>query len=164
MKTPPMWPMLTWESCLFGVSPFGEFKTADDVPLLIVERSPFRKYRLTLSYFLRILIEGDSCARTTPPVFITICAAGVCGGMEVFMMINTNLLVPMTEANQNFSKVVRIVDESGYAVILKNNKPRYMIVDFSEYDEIVAARKAAIGSAVDEVISDSIESLRELAK
>jgi antitoxin Phd len=70
----------------------------------------------------------------------------------------------MTEANQNFSKVVRVVDESGYAVILKNNKPRYMIVDFSEYDEIVAARKAAIGSAVDEVISENIESLRELAK
>jgi antitoxin Phd len=40
------------------------------------------------------------------------------------MTLDTNLLVPMTEANQNFSKVVRLVDESGMAVILKNNKPR----------------------------------------
>jgi len=80
------------------------------------------------------------------------------------MMINTDLLVPMTEANQNFSKVVRIVDENGYAVILKNNKPRYMVVDFSEYDRIVAARKTAVNSAIDEVISENIESLRELAK
>ena len=38
------------------------------------------------------------------------------------MMVDTKNLVPMTEANQNFSKVVRMVDESGLAVILKNNK------------------------------------------
>ena len=35
------------------------------------------------------------------------------------MMINTNALVPMTDANQNFSKVVRLVDEQGAVVILK---------------------------------------------
>ena len=55
------------------------------------------------------------------------------------MMVNTDYLVPMTEANQNFSRVVRTVDESGLAVILKNNKPRYVVVDFDEYDAIVAA-------------------------
>ena len=63
------------------------------------------------------------------------------------MMVNTNYLVPMTEANQNFSRVVRTVDESGLAVILKNNKPRYVVVDFDEYDTIAAAmqmRKAKI--------------------
>ena len=40
------------------------------------------------------------------------------------MMVNTEALVAMTEANQNFSKVTHIVDENGLAVILKNNKPR----------------------------------------
>ena len=40
------------------------------------------------------------------------------------MMIDTNTLVSMTEVNQNFSKVTRLVDEQGAAVILKNNKPR----------------------------------------
>jgi antitoxin Phd len=80
------------------------------------------------------------------------------------MTIDTNLLVPMTEANQNFSKVVRIVDESGMAVILKNNKPRYMVLGFSEYDDIVAARAKLVDTAVDEVIAENIEALRELAK
>ena len=51
------------------------------------------------------------------------------------MMINTNALIPMTDANQNFSKVVCLVDEQGTAVILKNNKPRYAVIDFSEYDD-----------------------------
>ncbi len=47
------------------------------------------------------------------------------------MNINTNSLVSITEANQNFSRVARLVDETGSAVILKNNVPRYLIVEFS---------------------------------
>ena len=48
------------------------------------------------------------------------------------MNINTKNLVSITEANQNFSKVARLVDENGSAVILKNNVPRYLIVEFSQ--------------------------------
>ena len=83
------------------------------------------------------------------------------------MMINSNNLVPMTEANQNFSKVVRTVDENGMAVILKNNKPRYVVVDFDEYDTIAAAmqmRKAKIDGAADKLIDENMEALLELAK
>jgi len=80
------------------------------------------------------------------------------------MNINTDLLVPMTEANQNFSKVVRLVDESGMAVILKNNKPRYIVLNFSEYDEIQAARSKMINEAADSVIAENMEALLELAK
>jgi len=80
------------------------------------------------------------------------------------MNINTNLLMSMTEANQNFSKVVRLVDESGMAVILKNNKPRYMVLNFKEYDEIQAARRKLFDTAADSVISENLEALRELAK
>ena len=80
------------------------------------------------------------------------------------MNIDTNVIVPMTEANQNFSKVVRLVDESGMAVILKNNKPRYMVLTFQEYDEIQTARKKFFNMTVDEVISENMEALLELAK
>lgn len=48
------------------------------------------------------------------------------------MNINTKSLVSISEANQNFSKVARLVDENGSAVILKNNIPRYLIVEFSQ--------------------------------
>ena len=83
------------------------------------------------------------------------------------MMVNTDNLVAMTEANQNFSKVVRTVDESGLAVILRNNKPRYVVVDFDEYNNIAAAlqmRKAKIDSAADKLIDENMEALMELAK
>ena len=53
----------------------------------------------------------------------------------VFMTIDTNTMVSITEANQNFSKVARLVDELGSVVILKNNVPRYLVIDFSKADE-----------------------------
>lgn len=50
------------------------------------------------------------------------------------MVINTNQLVSITEANQNFSRVARMVDEGGAAVILKNNVPRYVLIEFSQLE------------------------------
>ena len=83
------------------------------------------------------------------------------------MMVNTNYLVPMTDANQNFSKVVRMVDENGMAVILKNNKPRYVIVDFDEYEEvskIMQLRKQKINETAEKILADNMEAFLELAK
>ena len=83
------------------------------------------------------------------------------------MIVNTSYLVPMTEANQNFSRVVRTVDESGLAVILKNNKPRYVVFDFDEYDTIAAAmqmRNAKIDGVAEKLINENMEALLELAK
>ena len=45
------------------------------------------------------------------------------------MMINTNTIVSATEANQNFSRVTRIAETNGQAVIFKNNKPKYLLID-----------------------------------
>lgn len=83
------------------------------------------------------------------------------------MVVNTELLVPMTDANQNFSKVVRLVDENGMAVILKNNKPRYVVVDFEEYDDIASAlqmRNSKIMKTADEIIDSNMQAFLELAK
>lgn len=82
----------------------------------------------------------------------------------IIMMINTNALVAVTEANQNFSKVTRLVDEQGAAVILKNNKPRYAVVNFSEYDSFQAYRRAMLEKTADSLIEENLEVFRELAK
>mgnify|MGYP001655308677 FL=1 len=83
------------------------------------------------------------------------------------MTVNTKMLVPMTDANQNFSKVVHLVDENGLAVIMKNNKPRYVVVDFDEYDSIAAAmqmRREKIRAAADRIPDENKEAFEELAK
>ncbi|MDR1513115.1 MAG: type II toxin-antitoxin system Phd/YefM family antitoxin [Propionibacteriaceae bacterium] len=46
------------------------------------------------------------------------------------MLVDTENLVSMSEANQNFSRVARMVDERGSVVILRNNVPRYVVLDF----------------------------------
>lgn len=51
------------------------------------------------------------------------------------MMINTDNLVSITDANQNFSRVARMVDENGVAIILKNNVPRYILMEFDYLKE-----------------------------
>ena len=48
------------------------------------------------------------------------------------MLINIENMVSITEANQNFSRVARMVDENGSVVILKNNAPRYLLIEFSQ--------------------------------
>lgn len=45
------------------------------------------------------------------------------------MTVDTKNLISISEANQNFSRVARMVDENGSVVILKNNVPRYLITD-----------------------------------
>ena len=51
------------------------------------------------------------------------------------MLINTDSIVSITEANQNFSRVTRMVDEKGSVVILKNNSPRYLVIEFSQAEQ-----------------------------
>jgi anthranilate synthase component 1 len=50
------------------------------------------------------------------------------------MLIRTNQILTMTEANQNFSRAARLADQNGSAVIFKNNRPKYMLVDLARND------------------------------
>jgi antitoxin Phd len=61
-----------------------------------------------------------------------LCIINIYGGDS--MKINTKNIVSITEANQNFSKVARLVDEKGLAVILKNNVPRYLVLEFNSVE------------------------------
>ena len=66
------------------------------------------------------------------------------------MTIDTNTIVSVSEANQNFSRVTRIAEKNGQAVIFNNNRPKYMLVDLDtspvidmtddEKIDVVAAR------------------------
>ncbi|AIE83133.1 prevent-host-death protein [Actinotignum schaalii] len=80
------------------------------------------------------------------------------------MNVNTNTLVPISEANQNFSKVARLVDEYGSAVILKNNRPRYIITEFAKADEIAEPDDAELAKVSAALIRKNARVYEELAK
>ena len=79
------------------------------------------------------------------------------------MKIDTNAMVSITEANQNFSKVARMVDEHGTAVILKNNVPRYLVIDFSKAQADAAAPDEDV-SLSKRLIEQNREAYEALAK
>ncbi len=80
------------------------------------------------------------------------------------MMINTNAIVSITEANQNFSKVARLVDERGSAVILKNNAPRYLVIDFSRAEQMQDVADSDVMDISRRIIAQNMDAYRELAK
>lgn len=80
------------------------------------------------------------------------------------MKINTKNLVSITEANQNFSKVARLVDEQGTAVILKNNKPKYVIIEYSKFESVKMADDEDVLSISERIINQNKEAYEELAK
>ena len=80
------------------------------------------------------------------------------------MMINTNNLVSITEANQNFSKVARLVNAKGSAVILKNNTPRYLIIEFSQAEQLQAAEDEDVMNISARLLKKNQEAYEVLAK
>ena len=80
------------------------------------------------------------------------------------MTIDTNTMVSISEANQNFSKVARLVGERGSAVILKNNVPRYIVIDFSKMDEDVVALDEDVLSISKKLMEQNREAYEVLAK
>ena len=85
------------------------------------------------------------------------------------MQINIENLVSISEANQNFSKVARMVDANGNVVILKNNIPKYVLVDYqSLVNEVKVTPTVVEESTLDEiatsVLSRHFEAFKELAK
>lgn len=85
------------------------------------------------------------------------------------MQINIENLVSISEANQNFSKVARIVDANGTAVILKNNTPKYVLVDYQslikeEQDTPVVVEQTTLDEVATSVLSRHLDAFKELAK
>ena len=80
------------------------------------------------------------------------------------MTINTNAMISISEANQNFSKVARLVDEQGSAVILKNNVPRYIVIDFSKADQDMIASDEDVLSISKKIMEQNKEAYEVLAR
>jgi antitoxin Phd len=80
------------------------------------------------------------------------------------MNINMDNLVSISEANQNFSKVARLVDKKGTAIILKNNAPRYVLLDYSLFHQNAIASDADVDVVAARILAKHIKAFEELAK
>lgn len=80
------------------------------------------------------------------------------------MMINTDQMISISEANQNFSRVARMVDQEGQAIILKNNVPRYLVIEFSQAEQEQIAADEDVRAISKRLIAKNRQAYEELAK
>ena len=80
------------------------------------------------------------------------------------MNVNIENLVSITEANRNFSRVARMVDEKGSVVILKNNSPRYLLIEFNQVQREQSASDEDILALSKHLIEKNREAYEVLAK
>lgn len=80
------------------------------------------------------------------------------------MKIDLNNLVSISEANQNFSKVARMVDENGATIILKNNTPRYVLIDYSQLSKVETAKDEDVHEVAKKMMAKHMKAFEELAK
>ena len=81
------------------------------------------------------------------------------------MYIDTKTIFSMTQANQNFSSVARSVDKNGEAVVFKNNKPKYLIIDIENNDFILdLSDDEKIDIIAQRVLKRYLPAFKELAK
>lgn len=79
------------------------------------------------------------------------------------MKIDTTQIITVTEANQNFSRVTKIADKMGKAVIFKNSKPQYVLYNISEGAlELTDDEKIDIVAA--RILKQYLPAFKELAK
>jgi len=80
------------------------------------------------------------------------------------MNIDSNSIVSVTEANQNFSRVTRIAEKNGQAVIFKNNRPKYLLIDIDSSPIIEMTDDEKIDFVAARILKKYKPAFMELAK
>lgn len=80
------------------------------------------------------------------------------------MNIDSNSIVSITEANQNFSKVTRLADKTGEVIIFKNNRPKYRLIDLEQNPDLELTEEEAIDIVAARILKRYRPAFAELAK
>ena len=80
------------------------------------------------------------------------------------MIVNTNQMLSVSEANQNFSQATKLADRNGSIILLKNNRPSYMLISLRENPEFELSDEEKIDVVARRVLERHRKAFEELAK
>ena len=81
------------------------------------------------------------------------------------MIIDTKNIISITQANQNFSYVTKMVDENGEAVIFKNNHPKYLVLDIDSNEVFIGlSDEEKTDIVAKRILAKYLPAFKELAK
>lgn len=79
------------------------------------------------------------------------------------MKLNTDCMVPIEEVAHDFSKAAGIIDAAGVAVVIKDNKPRYIIIDYSEFVSEQIGSKESIEDVANRIAAKNQPLIEQLS-
>lgn len=80
------------------------------------------------------------------------------------MLIDTKQMITVTEVNQNFSRATRIADEYGDALIFKNNRPKYKLVNLELEPDLELTDDEKVEIVAKHILKEYEPAFLELAK
>ena len=80
------------------------------------------------------------------------------------MIVNTEQMLSVSEANQNFSKATRLADRHGSVIMLKNNKPSYMLISLRDNPGLELTEDEKIDVVARRVLERHRRAFEDLAK
>ena len=80
------------------------------------------------------------------------------------MLISTNAIISISEANQNFSKATKMAEKNGQAVIFKNNRPKFPLIDLESNPTLEMADDEEIDFVARRILTQYRNAFLELAK
>ncbi len=80
------------------------------------------------------------------------------------MTVDTDSIVSISEANQNFSRVAKMVDQYGQVIIMKNNVPKYVLTGFEQADKREIVLESELKEVSDKIKKRNQHIYQELAK
>ena len=80
------------------------------------------------------------------------------------MNINSNTMISFAEAEKDFSSIARLVSQYGAAVIMRDDKPAYLVTDFDDGEENRVATKEEVEAISRQLMIRNRWIYQELAK
>lgn len=80
------------------------------------------------------------------------------------MQHDAKTIISITEAGQDFSRVTHIAEEAGQAIIFKDNKPKYMLIDLDSSPLIEMTDDEKIDFVAARILKKFKPAFLELAK
>lgn len=78
------------------------------------------------------------------------------------MNIKTQKTVSIAEANQNFSKVAKIASEEGSVIVMRNNKPEYILLKINNNQNYEIADSVEVDAISKKLIHQNMEAYKKL--
>ena len=80
------------------------------------------------------------------------------------MNIDSNSIVTVAEASQNFSRIAKLAEKQGKVIVYKNNRPKLLVIDLDTEPQIEMSEDEKLEFVAGRILREHMAAFEELAK